>query len=239
MASHKSFDRLMEPGYIGSLRTKNRIIKTAAGTGYSENGNPSERMADFYAAFAKGGVGLVIVENCGVEWPRGTHVIPTGFRFHDDSCIPYHARLVDAVHKYDCPIFVQFMHAGPWLAKIEGLPPQERITPSTIRADELPSDDWVPGKELTIPEIHDLIDTFAKGAERAKKAGYDGVEVNGSFYHLLNCFLSRFWNRRQDEYGCGTMENRTRFYCDIIREVKRRCGKDYPWRRISTRRNSA
>ena len=229
MGKFRQFEKLMEPGNIGSLRIKNRIIKTAAGTGYSDNGNPTERMADFYAGLAKGGVGLVIVENCGVEWPRGTHVIPTGFRFHDDSCIPYHRRLVDAVHKYDCPIFVQFMHAGPWLAKLPGLGPQERITASTIRENEYPSDDWVPGKELTVPEIHDVVDIFAKGAERAKKAGYDGVEVNGSFYHLVNCFLSRFWNRRQDEYGCQTMENRTRFYCDIIREVKRRCGKDYPF----------
>ncbi len=54
------------------------------------------------------------------------------------------------------------------------------------------------------------------------------MEINASFYHLINCFLSRFWNRRDDEYGPQTIENRTRFYCDIIREVKRRCGKDYP-----------
>jgi 2,4-dienoyl-CoA reductase (NADPH2) len=228
MGKGRQLEMLMEPGNIGSLRTRNRIIKTAAGTGYSENGHPTERMNDFYAGLAKGGAGLVIVENCGVEWPRGTHVIPTGFRFHNDSCIPLHSRLVDAVHKHDCPVFVQFMHAGPWLAKLPGLGPQERITASTIREDEYPADEWVPGKELTIPEIHDVVDIFAKGAERAKKAGYDGVEVNGSFYHLINCFLSRFWNRRLDEYGCQTMENRTRFYCDIIREVKRRCGADYP-----------
>jgi 2,4-dienoyl-CoA reductase (NADPH2) len=228
MGASTSFEKLMEPGYIGSLRTKNRIFKTAAGTGYAENGNPSDRMAGFYAAFAKGGVGLVIIENCGVEWPRGTHFIPTGLRFHDDNCIPYHSRLTEAIHKYDCPVFVQFMHAGPWLAKYEGMGVQERVAVSRINEEELPSDAWVPGKELTVPEIHDLVDIFAKGAERAKKAGYDGVEINGSYYHFINGFLSRFWNRRQDEYGCGSLENRTRFYCEVIREVKRRCGKDYP-----------
>jgi 2,4-dienoyl-CoA reductase (NADPH2) len=228
MAGSKKFEKLMEPGYIGRLRTKNRIIKTAAGTGYAENGNPSKRMADFYAAFAKGGVGLVILENCGVEWPRGTHFIKTGLRFHDDHCIPYHSRLTEAVHRYDCPIFIQFMHAGPWLAKQEGIGFQERVAASTVGADELPSDAWIPGKELTIPEIHELIDVFAKAAERAKKAGYDGVEINGSYYHLINGFLSRFWNRRRDEYGCDSLENRARFYCDIIKEVKRRCGGDYP-----------
>jgi 2,4-dienoyl-CoA reductase (NADPH2) len=228
MANSKGFEQLMKPGYIGRVRIKNRIIKTAAGTGYAEDGLPSERMNGFYGSLARGGVGLIIVENCGVEWPRGTHIVKTGLRFHDDSCIPYHSRLAEAVHRYDCPIFIQFMHAGPWLVKQEGIGFQERIAASTLSTDELPSDAWVPGKELTIPEIHGLIDIFAKAAERAKKAGYDGVEINGSYYHLINGFLSRFWNRRRDEYGCDSLENRARFYCDIIREVKRRCGEDYP-----------
>ena len=231
MGTVKRLERLMEPGSIGSLRTKNRIIKTAAGTGYADkDGNATDRMADFYAAFARGGAGLVIVENCAVEWPRGTHVVPTGFRLHDESYVAQHARVVAEVHKYDCPVFVQLMHAGPWLAKLPGLGPQERITASTISEEDMPPSiwEWVPGKELTVPEIHDVVDIFAHSVELAKKAGYDGVEINASFYHLVNCFLSRFWNRRQDEYGPQTIENRTRFYCDIIREVKRRCGKEYP-----------
>ena len=217
MAKGTKFEKLMEPGNIGRLRTRNRIIKTAAGTGYAESGLPSERMNGFYGSLAKGGVGLIIVENCSVEWPRGTHFIKTGLRFHDESCIPSHRRLTEAVHQYDCPIFIQFMHAGPWLAMQEGIGPQERVAVSTLRADELPSDAWISGKELTIPEIHELIDIFAKAAERAKEAGYDGVEINGSYYHLINGFLSRFWNRRQDEYGCGSLENRSRFYCEVIR----------------------
>lgn len=230
MGEVKRLERLMEPGSIGSVRTKNRIIKTAAGTGYADKeGRGTERMADFYGAIAKGGVGLVIVENCAVEWPRGTHVIPTGFRLHDQSYVPGHALITAAVHKHNCPVFVQLMHAGPWLAKLPGLGPQERITASTIAEEDLPPSvwEWVPGHELTVAEIHDVVDIFAHSAELAKQAGYDGVEINASFYHLINCFLSRFWNRRDDEYGCQTMENRTRFYCDIIREVKRRCGKDF------------
>jgi 2,4-dienoyl-CoA reductase (NADPH2) len=224
------FERLLEPGTIGSVRTKNRIIKTAAGTGYADSdGHGTERMADFYGAIAKGGVGLVIVENCAVEWPRGTHVIPTGFRLHDESYVAGHALVTAAVHQHDCPVFVQLMHAGPWLAKLPGLGPQERITASTIAEEDMPPSfwEWVPGHQLTVPEIYDVVGIFAHSAELAKKAGYDGVEINASFYHLINCFLSRFWNRRDDEYGPQTIENRTRFYCDIIREVKRRCGKDF------------
>lgn len=228
MAGSKKFEKLMEPGYIGQLRIKNRIIKTASGTGYAENGLPCGRMNDFYASLAKGGVGLIIVENCSVEWPRGTHFIKTGLRFHDDQCIPYHHQLTEAIHQYHCPVFIQFMHAGPWLAKQEGIGPQERVAVSALTQEELPSDAWVPSKELSIAEIEELIDLFAQAAVRAQKAGYDGVEINGSYYHLINGFLSRFWNRRQDRYGCKSFEDRSRFYCEVIREVKRRCGKDYP-----------
>jgi 2,4-dienoyl-CoA reductase (NADPH2) len=185
-------------------------------------------MNDFYGSLAKGGVGLIIVENCTVEWPRGTHFIKTGLRFHNDQCISSHHKLTEVVHKYNCPVFIQFMHAGPWLAKQEGAGLQERIAVSALSKEELPSDAWVPSKELSIKEIEELIDTFAKAAVRAQKAGYDGIEINGSYYHLINGFLSRFWNRRQDAYGCESLENRTRFYCEIIREVKKRCGKYYP-----------
>jgi 2,4-dienoyl-CoA reductase (NADPH2) len=228
MPTTASFEKLMEPGYIGSLRIKNRIIKTAAGTGFDAKGNPTDRQADFYASLAKGGVGLIITESCGIEWPRGTHSIEAGFRFHDDSLIPYHSRMVDEVHKYGCPIFIQYVHAGPWLVKYEGMGSPERIAVSRIEQNDLPSDAWVPGKELTVPEIHGLVEIFGKGAERAKKAGYDGVELNASYYHLLSMFLSRFWNRRHDEYGCDSLENRARFYCEAIREAKRLCGADYP-----------
>lgn len=222
------FERLMEPGRIGALKTRNRIIKTAAGTGYAENGLPSKKMASFYGRLAQGGVGLIIVENCSVEWPRGTHIVKTGLRFHSDDCIPYHAMLVNEVHKYGCPVFIQLMHAGPWFLKEEGIPPHERVAVSSIPEEELPSDAWVSGRELSLKEIEELVEIFASAAERAQKAGYDGVEINGSYYHLINHFLSRFWNRRSDQYGCQNIENRTRFYCEVIREVKRRCGKDYP-----------
>ncbi|MHB8104851.1 MAG: FAD-dependent oxidoreductase, partial [Dehalococcoidales bacterium] len=69
---------------------------------------------------------------------------------------------------------------------------------------------------------------WAKAAERAAKAGYDGVEINGGTCHQINTFLSRVWNKREDEYGPQTIENRTRFMCDIVREIKKRLGQDFP-----------
>jgi 2,4-dienoyl-CoA reductase (NADPH2) len=83
-------------------------------------------------------------------------------------------------------------------------------------------------KELTIPEIEDLVDKFAGAAARAQKAGFDGVEVNAARMHLINSFLSRAWNKRQDRYGCASLENRARFLVEIIREIKKRLGPDFP-----------
>ena len=83
-------------------------------------------------------------------------------------------------------------------------------------------------KELTIPEIEDLVDKFANAAVRAQKAGFDGVEVNAARMHLINSFLSRAWNKRQDKYGCASLENRSRFLVEIIREIKKRLGQDFP-----------
>ena len=81
---------------------------------------------------------------------------------------------------------------------------------------------------MTLADIEEVIDKFGQAAERCQKAGFDGVEVNGSHHHLINCFFSRVWNKRHDAYGCDSLENRARFMCDIIRQIKKRCGSDYP-----------
>lgn len=230
MTSSARFEKLMELGYIGRVRTRNRIIKTAAGTGLIEkDGIVGETMKGYYETMAKGGVGLLIHEYCSVEYPRG--MLRAWYTAHlsDDKFIPSYSKLVEAVHKHGCPFFMQLMHSGPWFQPNMGFDePGDRITPSAFTQDELPAGLFTPTRELSVAEIEELIDTFAKAAERAQKAGFDGVEINGSHYHLINAFLSRFWNRRHDAYGCDSLENRARFMCSIVREVKRRCGKDYP-----------
>ncbi len=81
---------------------------------------------------------------------------------------------------------------------------------------------------LSLTEVKEYIDIWAKAAERAAKAGYDGVEINGGTCHQINTFLSRVWNKREDEYGYKTLENRARFMGDIVREIKKRLGQDFP-----------
>jgi 2,4-dienoyl-CoA reductase (NADPH2) len=86
--------------------------------------------------------------------------------------------------------------------------------------------DFMP-RELTIAEIEEVVEKFARNAVWARVAGFDGVEINSSCSHLLHAFLSPFWNKRQDAYG-GSIENRTRFLTSIIREIKKRVGDDFP-----------
>jgi len=85
-----------------------------------------------------------------------------------------------------------------------------------------------PLRELTVAEIKDLVNQFAEAAERAKKAGFDAIEVNDGGPHLGNSFLSPAWNRRHDEYGCDSLENRARFLIEVIQEIKNRVGQDFP-----------
>src|SRR5512134_167006 len=111
--SNSRFARLMEPGHIGKIKTRNHIIKTANGTSFVEvTGFISDRMIGYYENLAKGGVGLLTVESCGVEYPLGVQHPPVQLHLDDDIYIPSYRALVDAVHKQGCPVFIQFQHAG-------------------------------------------------------------------------------------------------------------------------------
>jgi len=225
--SGSSFTRLLEPGYIGKVKTRNRIIKTANGTSFVEpTGFISDRMIAYYENLAKGGVGLLIVESCGVEYPLGVQHPPVQLHLDDDIYIPSYRALTEAVHRQGCPVFIQFQHAGPWNPTGK-LPKRDTRASSTLSREELPSKHFDPPRGLSHEEVFKYIDIWVKAIERAAKAGFDGCEVNGSACHFINTFFSRIWNRRDDEYGPQTLENRARFMCDVVREAKRRVGKDF------------
>jgi 2,4-dienoyl-CoA reductase (NADPH2) len=220
MSARSKFKHLLEPGRIGSVRTKNRIIKNGTHNFYdTEDGIQNDRNIDFYDVLAQGGVGLIVVASAPL--------IPDarGYRLDRDEFIPGFARLADTIHKHDCPAMVQLFHVGPMSPPFfEGPQP---VAASSIPKNESPRPQWEQARELTIPEIEDIIDRFAQTAARIKKAGFDGVELNSATNHLLNSFLSRAWNRREDPYGCGSFEDRTRIVVDIIKEIKRRNGQDF------------
>jgi 2,4-dienoyl-CoA reductase (NADPH2) len=138
---------------------------------------------------------------------------------------------VDVMHKHGCPTFMQMNHDGPWQVNLSHIEPNQVFAGPPLGASPVSVPcvadfhNEVP-REITIAEIEGLVDKFAAAAERAKKAGFDGVDVNAASSHLLHNFLSPFWNRRSDIYG-GSTENRSRFPGQVIAEIKRRCGKDF------------
>ncbi len=224
----KRFEKLLEPGYIGQVRTRNRIIKAANGTSFIEpSGYVGERALAYYETMAKGGVGLLIVESCGVEYPLGVQHPPVQFHLDDDKYIPSYHKLTDVIHKHGCPAFIQFQHAGPW-NPTGLLPKRDTKAASALTEEELPGPDFAVPRGMSLEEVKEYIDIWAKAAERAAKAGFDGVEINGGTCHQINTFFSRIFNKREDEYGYKTLENRARFMHDIVREIKKRLGQDFP-----------
>jgi 2,4-dienoyl-CoA reductase (NADPH2) len=227
MDNKERFRKILEPGYIGKVKTRNRMIKAANGTSFIEpSGFIGERALGYYDALARGGVGLLIVESCGVEYPLGVQHPPVQFHLDDDKYIPSYAELVKVIHSYGCPAFIQFQHAGPW-NPTGLLPKRDTKAASALTQEELPGPDFAVPRGLSHDEVLEYIDIWASAAERAARAGFDGCEINGGTCHQINTFLSRIFNKRDDEYGCQNTENRSRFICDIVRETKKRVGGDF------------
>ena len=220
MSAKTKYQKILEPGYIGSVKTKNRMLRMGAFPGFApwEDGYLQQYYFDFYTALAKGGLGLVTVSISPIGSPPGR-----GYVLNDDKYIPRMKELVDEIHKYNCPAFVQLFNVGPWL------PPPLTIAASSIPEDEMPItvQNFPNAKELSVAEIKDLVKEFGEVALRAKKAGFDGAEINAGCNHLFDTFLSRIWNRRHDEYGVDTLENRTRIVVEVIQEIKKKAGKDF------------
>jgi 2,4-dienoyl-CoA reductase (NADPH2) len=231
MANNPTYRKLLEPGRIGPVTTRNRIIKTGAGMLMSHEDDVRMRpeVLAFYEGMARGGAGLIIVESPTIDYPLGARW-RMRYRIDQDRYIEGLKELVDIIHKHGCPTFMQMNHDGPWQAHLPFEPnPLFDGPPIAASAVSVPIENDFHNEvphALTIPEIEALVDKFASAAERAKKAGFDGVDVNAASSHLLHNFLSPFWNRREDIYG-GSTENRSRFACQVISEIKRRNGRDF------------
>jgi 2,4-dienoyl-CoA reductase (NADPH2) len=237
MAAKVGFEKLLEPGKIGNVVTKNRIFKTGAGSTLGDgSGKVTTRHKAFYGAIAHGGVGLIVVEAPTIDHPPAAGIASGGgtfLRFDTDEFIPSLRELVDLIHKYNCPTFMQMMMGGA----TESAPGVQGVSSSYLTPAEIKErqpyhkaylvDNPQSPRELTIEEIEGLVAKFASAAERASKAGFDGVEVNAGNGHLLNAFVSRVWNKRHDKYGCDGLENRARFLVEVVQSIKKRLGEDF------------
>jgi len=217
------FTSIFEPLKIGNLEVKNRLVNTGVATTYCKpDGKATERLIDYYDARAKGGWGLIITDNYGIdEVCKDSPFVPGVW---NDEQIESHAKLTEKVHKNDGAIIAQIGHPGREVKNYLSLP-KAVVAPSPIK-DPNPFYPLDTPEELSVEGIKEIVNQFSDAALRVKKAGYDGVELKGGYGYLINQFLSPFSNKRTDEYG-GTILNRCRFLLEIIESVREKVGEDY------------
>ena len=217
---------LCQPFTMGSMALKNRMVMPPMVVRYAtDDGYITDRSISYYEARARGGIGLIIQEATYVH-PEG-RIIANEPGISDDKFIPRLSDLVRAVNRHGAKIAIQLVHTGRLAYLPAGV---QGLAPSPIAATG-----YAMPKEMNSDEIAEVIKYFAEAAVRAKRAGYDGIEVHGAHNYLIDQFISPASNHRKDEYG-GSVENRARFLVQVIEAVKEATGNDFPvWCRINGR----
>ena len=217
--------KLFEPGRIGNIEIKNRLIMAPVTT-YSAgfDGGITDRIIDYLVARAKGGAGLIIP---GAFFFTSECAAPHLFTIHDDKYIPGLRKLCDAIHEHGAKIAIQLSHPGIGLPRIwhgyEAPPNIEAVGPSTI-----PCIPWgTTPRELSKDEIKWIVEAMAEAARRVKDSGADAVEVHAAHGYMIGAFFSPLKNRRTDEYG-GSIENRARFACECLAKTRQKVGAGFP-----------
>ena len=224
--SSSQLNKLLQPVRIGSLEVRNRMVMPAMVPGYgSAEGFVTQRSLAYYEARAKGGVGLIIVETTCVQVPVG-RVAPGQLVIADDRYLPGLSQLAATIKKHGARAAIQLNHGGN--AARPGVPGVQPVAPSAVTRTGYDAP-----RELTIDEIEQLITCYSSAAERARSAGFDGVEIHGAHMYLIAQFLSRVWNRRDDLYG-GSLENRAHFLLQVLTSIREKVGRDFPvWSRLN------
>jgi len=191
----------------------------------SEEGYVTQRIKDYYEARAKGGIGLVSVEKICIDAPAG-RTFHQQLIIDDGKFIPGIKELAETIQRHGARAALQIHHGGRLTRS--NVTECQPVAPSPI-----PSLNGEMPRQLTEAEITRLVTCFSQAAVRAKKAGFDGVEIHGAHGYLVSQFLSAASNRRQDHYG-GSLENRARFLIEILKAIREEVGREYPvWCRLS------
>ena len=215
------YSHIFSPFTVQRMTTKNRIVMTPMGTNFGEHsGEMSFLHINYYEQRAKGGVGLLTVENASVYSPQGSNGT-TQLRIDRDEFIPRLFNLCERVHKHGACISIQLNHAGASAMS-------SRTGEQPVSASNIPSKE---GGEIPRPlekdEIYMIVKKYGEAAKRAQIAGFDAVEIHAGHSYLLSQFLSPLTNKRTDEFG-GSAENRARFTRLVIDEVRKQVGPFFP-----------
>ena len=210
---------LYEETQINGMVLANRFVRSATWEGMAgDDGRATPRLIDYMVALARGGVGLIISGHAYVH--RDGQAGPHQLGVYSDDLAHGLAAMADAIHENNGKTVLQLAHAGFFAdARLTGHPP---LTVSNVEGIDKSS-----RKELTVQEIGQIVRAFAEGAKRAKKAGFDGVQIHSAHGYMLSQFLSPAFNRRADDYG-GSIENRARALMEVLRAVRSAVGPDYP-----------
>ncbi len=247
-----ALDRLFSPGRIGSLELRNRILMAPMGSNLGElDGTAGARLRRYYEERARGGAGLLLVGVGAVSYPAGA-AIPRQLGLSDDRFLPGLRALSDAIHQHGARAAVQLQHAGKIATRDIGAG-RPLLVPSVLPysgggMEDLTADEVerlvsnlrregaaLRYHELGQEDIAALVDDFADAGLRARRAGFDAVEIHAGHGYVISSFLSRASNLREDAYG-GSAENRARLLVEVIRAVKQRAGADFPvWCRMDAR----
>ena len=214
MTTNTPYPHLLAPLDLGFTTLKNRVLMGSMHTGLEERKNGFDKMAAFYAERARGGVGLIVTGGIGPN--ADAAVFPGAALMVSDEDVAKHRKITDAVHAEDGKICMQILHAGRYAYN------PKQVAPSAIKS---PINPFTP-HELTEEEVEREIESFARCAELAKEAGYDGVEVMGSEGYFINQFIVTRTNQRADSWG-GEYDNRMRFAVETVKRVRERVGSNF------------
>ncbi|MEE8418496.1 MAG: FAD-dependent oxidoreductase [Dehalococcoidales bacterium] len=232
----KQLVKLFEPGKIGKMEVKNRIIFGPLGRGFTFATKPggylTDRLMAFYEARARGGVGLIQLTVSALGRPYSTGLVfgPGSLSIVDDEHIEGAKRFTEAIHAHGTKVSFQITHHGSAIARaVQARPPVDypelmRVVAPTGKRDLLTG---FITHSLTVGEIEGIIEAFGQAARRGKAAGFDAVRVQGCHGYLIHQFLSPRTNQRTDDYG-GSVENRARFACQVTERVREELGPDFP-----------
>ncbi|MPQ30431.1 NADH:flavin oxidoreductase [Clostridium estertheticum] len=212
---------LFEKTTVNNMQVKNRFIRAATWDEMAEDdGHINNAFIQRYENLAKGGVGLILTGYAFISKDEKPNPFMSGI--YDDSFIEEYKILVDKVHKYETKIAMQIVYGG---SQSEHANASEMYIygPSAIK--NIVS--GITPKEATKDDIKVIVAKFGDAAVRVKKAGFDAVEIHAAHGYLLSQFLTPYYNRRTDEYG-GAIHNRARIIYEVISEIRKRVGTDYP-----------